>query len=949
MDEEYYNENINNIYYKINSQATDDNNINSYNFNKIYKKFLFSYSYNKSKNLEINKKEIWYKIFTLNLKLMVDTNLNYKTFFLDKGKKIKHIDNYRIIMISPIAIKWYEEYNYIRIEKFLQNKIDKKTNNKQFGFKKKSSTYIAIENIKNFKIKGIKIFIDLYRAYELTNRKTVKEYLIKKLEKYKKIIEINNDRYIKIKLNKEKLKKNKFEILENNDIFNLKEYNILIIKKRIISINIILGWLKLIDNSLIKMNNKYIKTDKGIPMGSKWSPIIYNFFISIILKDFIKKFKKDLEISLYADDLLLNIKKEKIYEILNEYIKIANEYNIIINFKKSEILINNKLNINDFNLVLEVKEKYNFLIKNNCRYLGKWIKIDENNNILSGNDEYKNLGSTIYLKNLTWDINYEYSILYYIGKLRYNFVNEFNINKQKEILKKWRKYIVAIRNIKSFSYYELLNFINIFKIYIFNIYNKNKIEKRNITYLDFLKIYFKNYIILLDNNKKKNKNKYFEENKKILEYINNIDIKKDDKNNLIIDNKNKFDLDENINNILKDNMKLDKKEKLNYELKKINLIIENIDNNINNIYWLYNNKFFKKLEILDMILNNKYKNNINLIYILKIFNYILGNIYNTENYKRFIEKIFLNDIIINITENNNEQLINNLQNKLNEINNKTNIIKKDILMIENDDNIEEKIENFENEKKIINNYKLNKNNLLKINKEKLQEIEEINEEIKNNKIEKDDINKEKEIIKLNKNKNNILKEINKNFNLIKIWKKKIKSFKININKINNLQIYNEKLKKLYELIKEYNIKEELINQNTYENANLIIKDKINNKDNEQIIIQKNFNVNIKYIKIFIKIINLIVLDNNKIMELKLNKLKEQIKINFAKINLKNKIDLKLKEQNEIKDKKKNILTKTMKINKRNKKIKFKEKTKNKNEKKDEEEAKKGKIFSIQFN
>ena len=33
-----------------------------------------------------------------------------QNFFLDKNKKIKHIDNYRIIMISPIGIKFFEEY-----------------------------------------------------------------------------------------------------------------------------------------------------------------------------------------------------------------------------------------------------------------------------------------------------------------------------------------------------------------------------------------------------------------------------------------------------------------------------------------------------------------------------------------------------------------------------------------------------------------------------------------------------------------------------------------------------------------------------------------------------------------------------------------------------------------------------------------------------------------------
>ena len=39
-------------------------------------------------------------------------------------------------------------------------------------------------------------------------------------------------------------------------------------------------------------------------MGSKWSPLIYNFFILIIMKDFIKNNNKEMELGYYADDLI---------------------------------------------------------------------------------------------------------------------------------------------------------------------------------------------------------------------------------------------------------------------------------------------------------------------------------------------------------------------------------------------------------------------------------------------------------------------------------------------------------------------------------------------------------------------------------------------------------------------------------------------------------------------
>ena len=48
-------------------------------------------------------------------------------------------------MISPIGIKFFEEYNYNFIENYIQKKIDKYTMKNQFGFKKKSSTYQTIK------------------------------------------------------------------------------------------------------------------------------------------------------------------------------------------------------------------------------------------------------------------------------------------------------------------------------------------------------------------------------------------------------------------------------------------------------------------------------------------------------------------------------------------------------------------------------------------------------------------------------------------------------------------------------------------------------------------------------------------------------------------------------------------------------------------------------------
>ena len=40
-------------------------------------------------------------------------------------------------MISSINIRFFEEYNYHIVEKYIQKNINKYINNNQFGFKKK--------------------------------------------------------------------------------------------------------------------------------------------------------------------------------------------------------------------------------------------------------------------------------------------------------------------------------------------------------------------------------------------------------------------------------------------------------------------------------------------------------------------------------------------------------------------------------------------------------------------------------------------------------------------------------------------------------------------------------------------------------------------------------------------------------------------------------------------
>lgn len=565
--------NIFRVYNKINTTAADFNNINVYNVNKHLKKWLLTQTFNNSRYFRYPIEWIQFEFLRTKLiKIFEDTELVSKTFFLNKKKNLDSIDNFRIISIIPVSLKLFEEIFFHNIEELLQEIIDYNTDNKQYGFKSKSSTYMAITDvISSIDTKNkIVMLIDLSRAYETINKITLIREAINKCE---------------------------------------EEFD----KEKRLAWLLIKVWLYMVSQLNIQMNNKFIKSNYGVPMGSRWSPIIFNWYLSRYIREIKENYH--CEIILYADDIILIDDYKEISHTIGFMEKTFTKANLKINFSKCEILYNNKNLNKKINLkILDLNRQYGFMIKNRARYLGKWISLDENNKVISSEDDLKNLGNAEFFRDLDWDNIMLMNNLYLTGKIRYNLINEVNNKRFDDLLKKIFKKVKQAKNIKRYNYMQLLIDINFTKLYLFRKLNKKRIlnESYNIGLKTLVLKVIKNYM--------KHKN-----NKKLMKAI-------------------KDKLEKN----------LPDEESLNinmYNINKVkNIIHENIanygyeKNDLGRLLWIkecnteYNHLIYE--DKIDM--NNKFTT-----YILRIFIFLLTN-YNYKIVNKIIDMEIQFDIDLDI-------------------------------------------------------------------------------------------------------------------------------------------------------------------------------------------------------------------------------------------------------------------------------------------------------------
>ena len=698
------------LYYKTYSEALDANQININIINKIWKNFILGIC-----DKEFILKESMEKYIKIGLeitkRLLISQKLEFKTFYLNKNKNIDSIDNFRIISICPVSIKFFEQFIYTFVDDFLEGNILKMTNKAQFGFLKGKSCQMAIQYLKDNKIDGITIALDIYRAYEYVDLKILKRWLFKKEE------EINVD-------------------IAKVDGIDIKNF----FKSELLSCKMLSLWLELIDMCKLNMNGRLIKQKKGVPMGSKLSPKIFDLYTAIMFEKFIKEYFKEKKICVivqFADDVILRIKWNNSINILKIIYELYNNFGLKINEKKSEILIKkkiNKYNYSQWKEILMIKEKYNFNLVYNLRYLGKWIKIGNNEEIETGKDLYKEIGKNVYFNQLEWSKKLEMIHLFVISKRRYLLDSEEDLKKIKEMIKVINGNLKSIRFFKRNTYIETMMIMNYIKIIMRKKlgYNNSIIIDKNEIIRELLEIIIK----ISEWNCKKGFGKL------LYEIKNKVEKKLQEKK---LQNEIKDKVDYDIIEIKRENLQR------NYYII-INEIINLCNNENNKILSMFLwNKELNKLDISNMIFkfdgNEIFKNNkiifgiIFLIYCMSIksvskesqdkkLEIICDDIIEIMNNKKWREKFY-------ISNENLEKNIKDLYdyNKINFIDEIEQI--PDVIKYEREFELVEKkeIETLNNDKiKLINKAK-NSDNLkeiienIKVFKDRIKEIKLINNDL----------------------------------------------------------------------------------------------------------------------------------------------------------------------------------------------------------------------------
>ena len=721
------------LYNKSYSQATDINDINI----NIVDKFWKNYSLKKMFNEEYELNEKWklkdYIIWCLNVvkELTWNKKMEFKTFYLDKNKNINSIDNFRIIAICPITVKLYEQMTYAFVDDYLEKVIRELTQETQFGFMRRKNCQMAIKYLKDNDINGMTIALDIYRAYEFVDLQKIKEYIEK--------IEMKNEKKME-KLN--------------------------------ISFKFILLWIELIKKCNLNMNGRIIKQKTGVPMGSKFSPKLFDFYTAIMFEEIIKKYnKKDMILVQFADDVIIKIKWNKTIKIMSEIKSKYEEFNLKINEKKSEILI--KKNINDYKYqewteILDFREKFKFNMVENLRYLGKWIKVNKNNEIETGKDLFKEIGKTIFFKNIEWSKKLELTHLFIISKRRYLLESENDINKIKQMIKEINSNIINLRLTKKNTYLETLTIMNYLKIIIRQDLGwKENIRENPFKYL-YQFIYISNRIsnwdkskemgLLLTNIEDECKRKY-EEIPEEKDKDNKLDITQD--NISMITGLSYYELNKICNQI---NNKILMSFLWNKELQKLDISNEIFKLNINNVL---KDNFLGCIVFLIQLISNR-SNDERMIE--KKINIFCKDCWEIINDKEWLNKWKIDNEVI--AENIRKYRKDNNFNFIKEIAKIPRIIGLEKKYINEEklqnEKIEEVIENCK--ENILKNCAENNREDLKMNIEELRCIIKKIVKIKQKpKIEKLEDNWEKWI---NENKKKILTDINSN---MEKYRKKIKN------------------------------------------------------------------------------------------------------------------------------------------------------------------------------
>ena len=474
-------------------------------------------------------------------------NLMFKGFFLKKKEIVTNLKDLRVLWISPVLIRVFESIYYRVLMKEIEWYINKEYR-WQFGFITGYSTLDVLDYMNDINLGEGELILalDLAKAFDSVPHSIL-------LEK-----------------------------LENNNI--LKEIGVYTIIKI---------WLYLLSKSCYTVNGVKWENNVGLPMGLRFSPIVFNLYFFFVIKELKVEIRRRL-IS-YADDTTVILKKKDCYNDVVHIEDTFKKFNIRINREKSIVAyIKEKKEDEE-----EIKKVLNlgYIKKDQIKILGKKFIMEEilDSKIDTDGKQLEDLFkfNVIRLYKFPYRILYKITQAFIIGKVRYHFMVSNGFKKGDVLLR--NDFMEGIR-----KFFEKLTYINLFwaeKVLIYLKFGTVKAITSSIRN--------ENYKNIISSNYREREDLFNNINNRIIEWTNNNldkkviielmeEIVKDFKkkgNNLnmfvkILKKKLNKEIEKEIYMLLEKEILINKN--LEIEIKEI------FDNNImlNKIFWLSTRKFY---------------------------------------------------------------------------------------------------------------------------------------------------------------------------------------------------------------------------------------------------------------------------------------------------------------------------------------------------------------------
>ena len=117
--------------------------------------------------------------------------------------------------------------------------------------------------------------------------------------------------------------------------------------------------MKLHNDSTIQVGTHSINAEMGLPQGSVLSPVLFNVYLEEALKSSqkLEEVRKRGDLLAFADDMLVMTNNQsELTMIIDELMKLQQQWNLRLNKRKSEILTKEDIQeVNDIKCVKTVK------------------------------------------------------------------------------------------------------------------------------------------------------------------------------------------------------------------------------------------------------------------------------------------------------------------------------------------------------------------------------------------------------------------------------------------------------------------------------------------------------------------------------------------------------------------------------------------------------------------